>query len=65
VAQPRPNAQDPPDGVSGKLIYAGNGDLRAFTRLEVSNSIVMVDFNCGASWFNAPLLGRGRPVHRT
>ena len=47
----------PPNGIGGKLIYAGNGDLRAFTRLEVSNSIVMVDFNCGASWFNAPLLG--------
>jgi hypothetical protein len=47
----------PPEGISGKLIYAGNGDLRAFTRLEVSNSIVLVDFNSGAAWFNAPLLG--------
>jgi len=47
----------PPDGLTGKLIYAGNGELRSFNGLEVINSIVMVDFNCGSRWFNAPLLG--------
>ncbi len=47
----------PPDGLTGKLIYAGNGELRSFNGLEVTDSIVMVDFNCGNRWFNAPLLG--------
>ncbi len=47
----------PPDGLTGKLIYAGNGELRSFNGLEVIDSIVMVDFNCGNRWFNAPLLG--------
>ncbi len=47
----------PPGGLTGKLIYAGNGELRSFNGLEVINSIVMVDFNCGNRWFNALLLG--------
>ncbi len=47
----------PADGLTGKLIYAGNGELRSFNGLEVTDSIVMVDFNCGNRWFNAPLLG--------
>ncbi len=47
----------PPEGLTGKLIYAGNGELRSFNGLEVIDSIVMVDFNCGNRWFNAPLLG--------
>jgi len=47
----------PPDGIDGRLIYAGTGVLRAFNGLDVANSIVLLDFNCGADWFNAPLLG--------
>lgn len=46
-----------PGGLSGQLIYGGTGNLRAFNGKDVSDSIVMVDFNCGADWFNAPLLG--------
>ncbi len=47
----------PSGGLTGKLIYAGNGELRSFNGLEVIDSIVMVDFNCGNRWFNALLLG--------
>ena len=47
----------PPGGISGDLIYAGTGNLRAFNGQEVTNSITMVDFNCQAEWFNGPLLG--------
>ncbi len=47
----------PAKGITGKLIYAGNGELRAFTGLEVTDSVVLLDFNCGGRWFNAPLLG--------
>ena len=47
----------PPEGIGGRLIYAGTGTLRAFNGKDVSESIVLVDFNCGVDWFNAPLLG--------
>jgi hypothetical protein len=47
----------PPGGLTGNLIYAGTGDLRSFNNQDVTNAIVMLDFNCGGEWFNAPLLG--------
>lgn len=47
----------PAEGVSGRLVYGGTGNLRFFNGKDISESIVMVDFNCGADWFNAPLLG--------
>ncbi len=47
----------PAEGISGKLVYAGRGDLRAFNGTDVTNSIVLLDFDCGSEWFNAPLLG--------
>lgn len=50
-------AKTPPEGISGNLVYVGTGDLRAFNGKDISQSIVMVDFNCSADWFNAPLLG--------
>ncbi len=47
----------PAAGTSGRLIYGGTGTLRAFSGMDISQSIVLLDFNCGADWFNAPLLG--------
>lgn len=47
----------PPGGITGNLIYAGSGQLRAFNDNEVTDSVTMVDFNCRADWFNGPLLG--------
>lgn len=47
----------PSEGISGPLIYGGTGSLRSFNHQEVAESIVLLDFNCGADWFNAPLLG--------
>ena len=47
----------PPEGVTGPLIYAGNGRLSAFNGKEVEGAIVLVDFNSGAEWLNAPRLG--------
>ncbi|MCE5238206.1 M28 family peptidase [bacterium] len=47
----------PPGGLSGRLIYAGKGDLQSFNGQDVADSIVMLDFDCGREWFNAPLLG--------
>jgi len=50
-------ATTPRQGVEGRLIYAHKGTLREFNGLDVSNSIVLLDHNCGAEWYNAPLLG--------
>jgi len=47
----------PGEGVEGQLIYARKGTLREFNGLDVTNSIVLLDHNCGAEWYNAPLLG--------
>src|SRR3569833_3324396 len=47
----------PEAGISVQLIYAGRGDLRSFRGKNVSGSIVMMDFNCGTRWLNAPRLG--------
>jgi len=51
------NPMTPEKGLSGRLIYAHTGVLRAFNGLDVADSITMVDFNCQADWFNGPLLG--------
>jgi hypothetical protein len=50
-------SQLPPEGLSGNLIYAGNAELSSFNGKDVKDSIVMVDFNCGQQWMNAPRLG--------
>lgn len=50
-------SQLPAEGLSGPLIYAGNGLLGAFNGKEVEGSIVLVDFNSGTDWLNAPRLG--------
>jgi hypothetical protein len=50
-------SQTPPEGLSGPLIYAGNGLLGSFNGKKVEGSIVLVDFNSGTDWLNAPRLG--------
>jgi hypothetical protein len=47
----------PPEGLTGKLIYASKGELQSFNGQDIIGSIVMLDFDCGREWFNAPLLG--------
>ncbi|MBV9851636.1 MAG: M28 family peptidase [Armatimonadetes bacterium] len=47
----------PTAGVTGPLIYAGRGDLRAFRGKTVEGSVVLLDFNCGTQWLNAARLG--------
>ena len=47
----------PVTGVDGPLIYAGRGDLRSFRGKDVEGSIVLMDFNSGTQWLNAPRLG--------
>ena len=47
----------PAAGVTGPIIYAGRGDLRAFRGKKVEGSVVLLDFNCGTQWLNAARLG--------
>ena len=46
-----------PAGMVGRLSYAGRSDLRSYNGLDLTNAIVMLDFDSGSRWFNAPLLG--------
>jgi hypothetical protein len=50
-------SQLPPNGLTGKLIYVGDGKLSNFNGKQVEDSIVLVDFNSRAEWLNAPRLG--------
>ena len=50
-------SQLPLRGVTGPLIYVGDGKLANFNGKDVEGSIVMVDFNSRAEWMNAPRLG--------
>jgi len=47
----------PPGGISGELIYVSGGRIKDFNYKDVKGSIVLMDFNTGLNWMNAPLLG--------
>ncbi len=49
--------QVPRDGIVGPVIYVGQGRLSDYNSQVVPGSIVLMDFNAGQSWLNAPLLG--------
>ncbi len=46
-----------PEGLEGRLIYGGNGDLRNFDGMEIEGSIVVLDFDTGARWRTLAMLG--------
>ena len=50
-------SQTPPEGISGPLIYGGDGSLGSLNGKEIKDAIVLVDFNSGSEWMNAPRLG--------
>lgn len=47
----------PIGGVTGPLIYGGQGDLINFNGKRVTGSVVLMDFNSGTKWLNAARLG--------
>ncbi|HLK58459.1 MAG TPA: M28 family peptidase, partial [Chthonomonadaceae bacterium] len=47
----------PADGLTAPLIYVHDGKLTNFNGKDVDGSVVMVDFNSGSEWLNAPRLG--------
>ena len=50
-------SQLPKGGVNGPLIYGGTGRLSEFDGYDVEGSIVLMEFNSGSEWMNAPRLG--------
>ncbi len=50
-------SQLPPNGVTGPVIYVGDGKLPNFSGKRVKGSIVLVNYNSGTEWLNAPRLG--------
>lgn len=50
-------SQLPPEGMTGPLVYGGNGALSALSGKEIKGSVVLLDFNCGLDWMNATRLG--------
>lgn len=50
-------SQLPPEGLSGPLVYGGDGELSALNGKVIKGSIVLLDFNCGLDWMNATRLG--------
>lgn len=47
----------PPEGITGRLIFVGNGDLKDFDDKIVNGSIVLMEFNSWDNWLNAAKLG--------
>ena len=50
-------SQLPKEGVEGPLIYGGSGKLAEFDGYDVAGSVVLMEFNSGSEWLNAPRLG--------
>jgi len=51
-----------PDGITGKLIWAGDGYLKDFNGKDVEGSIVLMHFNSMTRWLNAARLGAGAVI---
>lgn len=49
--------QLPKEGIGGPMMYAGSGKLSEFDGYPVEGSVVLMEFNSGSEWLNAPRLG--------
>jgi len=47
----------PPEGISGRLVYVGEGDLEDFDNKSVDGSVLLMDINSGYSWLNGMNFG--------
>ena len=47
----------PPEGITGKLIYGGTGEIKELDGKEVNGSIVLLEWDSGANWLNVANLG--------
>jgi len=47
----------PPDGLTGKLVYVGRGDLYELDGTEIDGSIVLMEFDSRDNWINVANFG--------
>lgn len=47
----------PPGGIEGQILYVGKGRLEDFNSLNVTDKIILMDFNSQDNWLNAAKLG--------
>ena len=47
----------PPEGIEGKLIYAGKGDLKDMEGKDLKGNIIVMDFDSDSNWINFAMLG--------
>ena len=47
----------PPEGIRGKLVYVGRGDLRELRGVDLFGSIALMDFNSMDNWVKLAELG--------
>jgi len=45
------------EGIKGKILYVGRGDLSNFNGFDVEGAIILMDFNSEDNWLNAVRLG--------
>ena len=50
-------ATTPPEGISGPLVYVGQGRVSDFNGQKIKDSIAVLDFNSGMNWITAIDLG--------
>ena len=50
-------SQLPEEGATYHLVNGGKGQLSGFSGKEMEGTAVLMDFNCGSDWLNAPRLG--------
>lgn len=53
----------PEEGLSGTLIYGGNGSFEALEGKAVAGNIVLLDMNSAGNWTNAAMLGARAVVY--
>ncbi len=53
----------PEEGLSGPLIYVGNGELADFNGKQVQGAIVLMEFASGRNWLNAASLGASALIY--
>lgn len=47
----------PPEGITGPIVYAGEGDAEQLERVSPKGCVVVLDYNCGRGWMRAFRLG--------
>ncbi|GAB4340359.1 MAG: hypothetical protein Kow0089_13930 [Desulfobulbaceae bacterium] len=53
----------PPEGLEGRLVYAGRGEPADFNGSEIVGAIVLLEFDSGRNWLNAASLGAAALIY--